>query len=143
MPSHPWKTQGATVADLSGIKVLVVDDDEDSRDLVRRVLEECHAQVWTAASAAEAVRLVEQERPCVLVSDIGMPLADGYDLLKQVRMLGEARGGNVSAVALTAFARSEDRTRALRAGFLNHVSKPVEPSELIASVASAAGRRID
>ena len=76
----------------------------------------------------------------MLVSDIGMPEVDGYELLRRVRLLGEERGGKVPAIALTAFARSEDRTRALRAGFLVHVSKPVEPSELIATVASVAGR---
>ena len=76
----------------------------------------------------------------MLVSDIGMPDADGYELLRQVRALGPDRGGRVPAIALTAFARSEDRTRALRAGFLVHVSKPVEPSELVATVASVAGR---
>jgi CheY-like chemotaxis protein len=83
---------------------------------------------------------VEQERPDVLVSDIGMPDVDGFELLRRVRALGEARGGKVPAVALTAFARSEDRTRALRAGFLVHVSKPVEPAELVATVASVVGR---
>ena len=93
-----------------------------------------------AANAAEALRLVEKEKPHVLVSDIGMPEVDGYELLRRVRALGSARGGNVRAIALTAFARSEDRTRALRAGFQVHVSKPVEPPELIATVANAAGR---
>ena len=75
----------------------------------------------------------------MLVSDIGMPDVDGFELLRRVRALGEARGGNLPAIALTAFARSEDRTRALRAGFLVHVSKPVEPSELVATVASVVG----
>jgi len=90
--------------------------------------------------AEDALELIERERPHVLVSDIGMPNVDGYELLKRVRTLGAARGGNLPAIALTAFARSEDRTRALRAGFLVHVSKPVEPSELVATVASVAGR---
>jgi CheY-like chemotaxis protein len=84
--------------------------------------------------------MVQNARPDLLVSDVGMPGTDGYELLKQVRALGEARGGKLPAIALTAFARSEDRTRALRAGFLVHVSKPVEPSELVATVASVAGR---
>jgi CheY-like chemotaxis protein len=86
--------------------------------------------------AEEALALIECERPHVLVSDIGMPNVDGYELLKLVRTLGAQKGGNLPAIALTAFARSEDRTRALRAGFLVHVSKPVEPSELVATVAS-------
>ena len=83
---------------------------------------------------------VETERPDVLLSDIGMPDVDGYELLKRVRALGAARGGRLPAIALTAFARSEDRTRALHAGFLVHVSKPIEPSELVATVASVVGR---
>jgi CheY-like chemotaxis protein len=86
------------------------------------------------------VRAVELERPDVLVSDIGMPGVDGYELLRRVRALGPARGGRIPAIAVTAFARSEDRTRALRAGFLVQVSKPVEPSELVATVASVVGR---
>ena len=127
-------------SDLAGIKVLVVDDQPDARDLIKRVLSECNAEVLTASAADEVVRLVELERPDVLVSDIGMPGVDGYALLKMVRALGHARGGGLPAVALTAFARSEDRTRALRAGFLVHVSKPVEPAELVATVASVVGR---
>jgi CheY-like chemotaxis protein len=75
-----------------------------------------------------------------LVSDIGMPDTDGFELLRRVRALGPAKGGKIPAIALTAFARSEDRTRALRAGFLVHISKPVEPAELVATVASVAGR---
>jgi PAS domain S-box-containing protein len=127
-------------ADLSGLKVLVVDDEPDARELIHRVLTECRAEVVIAASADEAVPLVRRERPDVLVSDIGMPNVDGYELLKRVRALGHAAGGGIPAIALTAFARSEDRTRALRAGFLVHVSKPVEPAELVATVASVAGR---
>jgi signal transduction histidine kinase/CheY-like chemotaxis protein len=129
-----------TALDLSGVKVLVVDDEPDARELVSRVLTDCHADVWTAATAADALELLERERPHVLVSDIGMPGVDGYELLRRMRALGEARGGRIPAIALTAFARSEDRTRALRAGFLVHVSKPVEPSELVATVAAVSGR---
>lgn len=128
------------LSDLSGIKVLVVDDQDDARELVKRVLVECRADVITAATPTEALIAVEQGRPDVLVSDIGMPDIDGYELLRRVRALGHARGGTIPAIALTAFARSEDRTRALRAGFLVHVSKPVEPSELVATVASVVGR---
>ncbi len=127
-------------ANLSGIKVLVVDDEADTRELIRRLLEECNADVVTAASAAETLALLERERPHVLISDIGMPDVDGYELLRRVRALGAERGGKVPAIALTAFARSEDRTRALRAGYLVHVAKPVEPGELIATVASVADR---
>jgi CheY-like chemotaxis protein len=96
--------------------------------------------VLTASTAAEALVLIESKRPHVLVSDIGMPEVDGFELLRRVRALGQSRGGKIPAIALTAFARSEDRTRALHAGFLVHVSKPVEPSELVATVATVAGR---
>ena len=129
-----------TAAELAGLVVLVVDDAADARALIKRVLEDCGAEVVTAGTAAEALALVEQRRPHVLVSDIGMPEADGFELLRRVRALGPGRGGRVPAIALTAFARSEDRTRALRAGFLVHVSKPVDPPELVATVASVAGR---
>jgi signal transduction histidine kinase/ActR/RegA family two-component response regulator len=129
--------------DLSGIKVLVVDDQPDARDMIKRVLEDCDADVVTAGSAAEALRAVEEGRPDVLVSDIGMPDVDGYELLRRIRALGPPPGGHLPAIALTAFARSEDRTRALRAGFLAHLSKPVEPSELLATVASVVGRAGD
>jgi CheY-like chemotaxis protein len=130
-------------SDLSGITVLVVDDQEDARELIRRVLEECDATVRTAESADEALAVVEREQPNVLVTDIGMPGVDGYELLRRVRKMGPQRGGALPAIALTAFARSEDRTRALRAGFLVHVAKPVEPSELVATVASVVGRAGD
>jgi CheY-like chemotaxis protein len=126
--------------DLTGIKVLVVDDEPDALELMSRVLTDCHAEVCTAATAGDALVLLERERPHVLVTDIGMPGVDGYELLRRMRGLGQARGGKIPAIALTAFARSEDRTRALRAGFLVHVSKPVEPSELVATVAAVSGR---
>jgi CheY-like chemotaxis protein len=130
------------IVNLQGLKVLVVDDEIDARNLIRRVLVDCNAEVLTAASASDALQLIECERPNVLVSDIGMPDVDGYELLRRVRALGQARGGRMPAIALTAFARSEDRTRALRAGFMVHVPKPVEPAELVATVASVAGRNI-
>jgi CheY-like chemotaxis protein len=107
---------------------------------VKRVLEGCDVLVLTANNAQDALRLVEQARPDVLVSDIGMPVVDGYMLLKQIRAMGKDRGGDVPAIALTAFARPEDRTRALLAGYLVHITKPIEASELIATVASLAGR---
>jgi CheY-like chemotaxis protein len=142
-PAHPRAAKRPTVVqapDLSGIKVLVVDDQLDALDLIARVLGDCDADVLTAGTAAEALLLVERERPHVLVSDIGMPEVDGFELLRKVRALGEGRGGGVPAIALTALARSEDRTRALGAGFQVHVSKPVEPSELLATVAGVVGR---
>ena len=140
-PKTPTSTSvNFKALDLSGIKVLVVDDEVDACELIKRVLTDCDAELFTACTASEALLLVARERPHVLVSDIGMPDVDGYELLSRVRALGPGGGGTVPAIALTAFARSEDRTRALRAGFLVHLSKPVEPSELIATVATIAGR---
>ena len=125
---------------LEGLKVLVVDDEPDARLLVARILSDGRAQVVATASAEEALSALERERPHVLVSDIGMPDIDGYELLRRVRALGGGNGGAVPAVALTAFARPEDRLRALHAGYQMHVAKPVEPAELVAVVASLAGR---
>jgi CheY-like chemotaxis protein len=126
--------------ELAGLTVLVVDGHDDARDLIRRVLEDAAADVVTAASVDDALALVRTERPDVLASDIGMPDADGFELLRRVRALGADRGGLVPAIALTAFAQSGDRARTLRAGFEVHVSKPVDPFELVATVASVAGR---
>jgi signal transduction histidine kinase/ActR/RegA family two-component response regulator len=129
-----------TTVDLSGLTVLVVDDDHDGRELARWVLSECQARVLAAADAGQALALLAQERPQVLVSDIGMPQTDGFALLKQVRALGPQQGGEVPAIALTAFARPEDRARALHAGFTAHLTKPLNPPQLLAAVAQAAGR---
>ena len=126
--------------ELVGLKVLVVDDQPDARLLVERVLTDSGAEVLAAATAEEAIAFVKARRPDVLLSDIGMPDLDGFELLRRVRALSPGDGGKIPAIALTAFARSEDRTRALRAGFLVHVSKPVDPGELVATVASVAGR---
>jgi PAS domain S-box-containing protein len=125
---------------LAGLTVLVVDDEDDARALIKRLLEQCDATVRTAGSVAEAVELLQALRPDVLVSDIGMPGEDGYSLIKRVRALGPDNGGKVPALALTAYARSEDRMRAVSAGYQMHVAKPVEPAELIMMVASLAGR---
>jgi CheY-like chemotaxis protein len=127
-------------ADIAGVKVLVVDDEPDARTLVRRLLEDCNAVVFTAATAAEGMEVLQAERPDVVVSDIGLPTRDGYEFMKQVRALAEDRGSKTPALALTAYARAEDRMRAIRAGFQMHVPKPVEPAELITMVASLAGR---
>jgi PAS domain S-box-containing protein len=125
---------------LAGVRVLVVDDEPDARSLLERLLADCEAVVTTAASAAEALDVVRREKPDVVVSDIGMPGEDGYALIRKVRALGPGEGGDVLAVALTAYARTEDRTRAMLAGFQTHVAKPVEPAELVAAVASLARR---
>ncbi|WP_426197338.1 ATP-binding protein [Massilia sp. DWR3-1-1] len=121
--------------DLSGMTVLVVDDEPDARDLIKRILSDCNARVHTAPNAAAALDALRSDPPDLLISDLGMPGMDGFALLAAVRALPPAEGGLVPAVALTAFARSEDRLRALEAGFASHISKPVEPSQLIATVA--------
>jgi PAS domain S-box-containing protein len=125
---------------LSGLRVLVVDDEADTRILLRAMLEQCGSEVMTAASAAEALELFEQSRPDVLLSDIGMPGEDGYALIGRVRKLEAESGGRVPAIALTAYARAEDRLRALKSGFQVHLPKPIEPIELVTVVASLAGR---
>jgi len=127
---------------IAGKHVLVVDDDADARDLVRRLLEECRASVVTAASSAEALALVRSRRFDALVSDIGMPGEDGHSLMRRVRALPPHENRDIPAVALTAYARPEDRLQAIRAGFQLHTSKPVEPAELIALVASLVSRNV-
>jgi PAS domain S-box-containing protein len=128
-------------AEIAGVTVLVVDDEPDARALVQRFLEDCDAKVTATGSAAEALKLVQQLRPDVLVSDIGMPTEDGYSLIRNVRALDPKKGGDTPAIALTAYARAEDRVNAIMAGFQHHVSKPVEPAELIAMIASLTSRK--
>jgi PAS domain S-box-containing protein len=125
---------------LEGLSVLVVDDEADARDLVASILRESGATVRAVASAAEAFPLLRAEPPAVLVSDVGMPGEDGYGLIRRVRALPATAGGVTPAVALTAYARPQDRTRALLEGFQLHLSKPVEPEELVAAVANLGGR---
>ncbi len=125
---------------LEGLKVLAVDDEPDARQILALVLEQCGAEVKTCASASEALEALEQYKPDILVSDIGMPDEDGYSLMAKVRALEEGRGGRLPAVALTAYARVEDRMRALSAGYNMHVPKPVEPAELAMVIASLTGR---
>jgi PAS domain S-box-containing protein len=125
---------------LDGTKILVVDDELDTRELLRIGLSQCGAVVVTANSAQEAIDALEREKPAILVSDIGMPDEDGYDLISKIRALPAERGGRTPAIALTAYARTEDRLRALRSGYQMHVTKPVEMSELVAVIASLIGR---
>ena len=136
-------TGGADGQELHAVRVLLVDDEADARALVKRLLEERGAVVVTASSAPEAVDLLQRDPPNVLVSDIGMPREDGYALIRRVRALGRDRGGEVPAVALTAYARSEDRVRVLQHGFQMHLAKPVEPEELVQVVATLAGRAVE
>jgi PAS domain S-box-containing protein len=121
---------------LSGVTVLVVDDELDSRDLINEILTQCEAEVITAAGATEGLEIVKSHRPDVMISDIGMPEKDGYHFIREVRNLPASHGGATPAIALTAFARSEDRTRAMIAGYQMHLSKPIESQELIATVGS-------
>lgn len=124
---------------LDGLKVLVVDDEEDARALVRRLLTNQGATVGCAPSAEEALNVLEQTRPDVLVSDIGMPVVDGYMMIRRIRSLPPDCGGRTPAIALTAYAREEDGERAFAAGFQAHVSKPVEPWKIISLVANLGG----
>jgi signal transduction histidine kinase/CheY-like chemotaxis protein len=128
--------------DLAGIRVLVVEDDDDARALLAKVLEGQGAVVRAVGAAREALDVLEKERVDVLLSDIEMPGTDGYQLIRELRLRPSQQGGSVPAAALTAYARTEDRLRALRAGFQLHLSKPVQPAELITVVASLAARRI-
>jgi PAS domain S-box-containing protein len=127
-------------AALDHVRVLVVEDDPDTLDLLKIVLDNSGADVATAASVSEAIDTFEQWRPDVLVSDLAMPEQDGYQLIGQVRSRAPERGGNTPAVALTAYARNEDRKRALAAGFQMHLAKPIAPKDLIAALASLSGR---
>jgi CheY-like chemotaxis protein len=125
---------------LDGIRVLVVDDEPDTRKLLKIGLENCGAEVLLAGSPTEALRIMETDVPDVLISDIGMPDQDGYDLIRQVRALPAPEGGTVPAIALTAYARVEDRLKALRSGYQMHVPKPVELAELVAVTDSLVSR---
>ncbi len=138
LADHHQRLEGLT--DLNGVHVLAVDDEEDSLSLLRVVLESAGARVTTAASAAGALEILQAERADVLVADIGMPEMDGLELIKRVRALPQPEARDIPAAALTAFARSEDRTKALQQGFEMHLAKPVDPGELVASVATLVRR---
>jgi signal transduction histidine kinase/DNA-binding response OmpR family regulator len=133
-PSHPPEVPYS--ASLSGVKALVVDDEADARDLVATVLGAGGAAVLMASSAAEATGLIASNAFDVLISDIGMPDVDGYELMRRIRAQAGAKSAQIPAVALTAYAREQDRNRALEAGFDRHVAKPVEPTELLNVVAA-------
>ncbi|HJU94261.1 MAG TPA: PAS domain S-box protein [Pyrinomonadaceae bacterium] len=126
---------------LDGLNILIVDDEPDTRELLRQGLEYCGANVRVAGSANEAVDALVASVPDILISDVGMPGIDGYDLIRQIRELPRERGGKVAAIALTAYTRTEDRLHALRAGYDMHVPKPVELAELVAVAISVARRQ--
>jgi signal transduction histidine kinase/DNA-binding response OmpR family regulator len=143
--AHSTPVDGETTASyslLDGLRVLVVDDEVDTRDLIAAVLSRVGAEVQTASTAHEALQALERWVPDVLVSDIGMPDEDGYTLIKKVRELDAKQPGWIPALALTAYASVEDRMRALSAGFQMHMTKPLDPAELVAVVASLCGRSV-
>ncbi len=144
-PGAPQAREHAAIAAdaLAGLRVLVVDDDADARELLQTLLEEAGAEVETADSAEAGLAALRRARPHVLVSDIGMPNEDGISFVRRVRQLDPEEGGRIPSIALTAYTRSEDRTKALAAGFTTHIGKPVDPTDLVAAVAnlSAFARR--
>ena len=142
---HPRASLGSPSTEsfaglLAGVRVLMVDDEADARQLVAIVLERAGAEVTMAGSAREALDLFAQVRPDVLLSDLGMPGEDGLSLMRAIRRIPADKGAAVRAIALSAFARPEDRRAALMAGFQRHLAKPVDPSELVLSVSSLVGR---
>jgi CheY-like chemotaxis protein len=144
---HPRAaTKTALVLDrapnLAGVKVLVVDDEPDTRRLLRIVLEQCGAEIRDAGSAEEGLRMAQEWKPSLVVSDIGMPGTDGYDFIQKFRDWEREHGTWVPAVALTAYARAEDRVRALSAGYQIHVAKPIDPVEFALVVAGQVARGV-
>jgi CheY-like chemotaxis protein len=123
---------------LRGIRILAVDDEADARELLREVLAGRGAEVSVASSAGEALDLLVKERPHVVIADLAMPGEDGYTFMNHVRALPPNAGGIAPALALTAFASAEDRSKAIRAGFQMHVAKPVNPAELVSVVRNLA-----
>jgi CheY-like chemotaxis protein len=142
-PQHtitPETSEVFSQISLEGVDVLVVDDEPDARELVKRILDGCKARVVTVGSAAEAMRAFKKHRPNVILSDIGMPGQDGYEFMRMLRTLPADQGGQTPAAALTAYARPQDRRQALIAGYQSHVVKPADAAELITVVASLAGK---
>jgi CheY-like chemotaxis protein len=128
--------EDTAVISLRGLRVLVVDDEPDVRDMLTMILEGAGVEVTVAGNADDGVEAVTRELPDLIVSDIGMPREDGYSLLRRVRSLPAHRGGHTRALALTAYARPEDVTRTLTAGYQRHVAKPITPSGFLAAVAA-------
>jgi len=126
----------AAGATLAGVRILVVDDEEDAREAMVVLLRQAGATVESAGSATDAMESLRARRPDLLLSDIAMPGEDGYSLIRQVRALPDDGGGNVPAAALTAYATLDDRRKALQAGYNDHIPKPVDPTRLIATVSA-------
>jgi CheY-like chemotaxis protein len=131
-------TKSTETVALESLRVLLVEDEPDTLEYLQRLLEEHGGVIFAARSASEALALFRRERPEMLISDIGLPEMDGYDLMQQIRREYDE---TIPAIALTAYARSEDRTRAFLAGFQAHIAKPAEPAELLATIASLANLR--
>ena len=130
-----------SAGNIAGVKILVVDDDFDTRNLLKRILQDCDAIVTISPDAQHAMESIASFQPHLLISDIGMPNQNGYDLIREVRRRGYDFQ-KLPAIALTAFARGEDRRRALTAGFQLHLEKPVDPGELVAAIASLLGKTV-
>lgn len=140
-PARPKSGDLPASHDLRGVTVLLVDDEADARELTARILRDSNAEVHGAGNVAQALQLLEQVHPHVLISDIGMPDADGFDLLAQIRAHASPDAARLPALALTAFTQAQDRQRALASGFQAWVSKPLDPAELLAAVAQLAATR--
>ncbi|MCP9495858.1 MAG: ATP-binding protein [Pyrinomonadaceae bacterium MAG19_C2-C3] len=139
-PVESAATQFECAASLDGLRVLIVEDDSDTREVLVLMLKECKADVTAVTTAREAFKTIEKIKPHVILSDIGMPGEDGYELIRRLRSLSRARGGQIPAAAVTAYVSDGDRERALAAGYQVHLPKPIEPSRLVAVVAHLAGR---
>jgi CheY-like chemotaxis protein len=125
---------------LDGVHVLLVEDDEDSRKLLGTMLKQHGADVTAAASVTDALTLFSEKVPDIMVSDIGMPEQDGYELIRKIRALPPEKGGGIPAIALTGYATRKDRERSLSAGFHNHIAKPIEQRQLVTAIASLVGK---
>ncbi|CAH0165082.1 Sensor protein TorS [Massilia sp. Bi118] len=143
-PPQPAAAPRAQVqGDLAGVKVLLVDDATDTLDVLQQILQHSGATIMAASSAGKALALLEIERPDVIVSDIGMPDVDGFELIRRIRRRSAGAGGAIPAIALTAFTRQDDRNRAMQAGFNDYLAKPVEPGSLVAHIAQVVGLSVD
>jgi PAS domain S-box-containing protein len=134
--SQPTQNSLPDRVDLTGIRVLIVDDDRDTREFIAFMLQQCQAEVMAVSSAMKVSLALKTFQPDILVSDIGMPEIDGCTLMRSIRSLPPARGGNIPAIALTAYARDEDRQQVLSAGFQQHITKPIEPHTLVTAIAN-------
>jgi len=124
-----------------GLKVLVIDDELDARELIRRILAQQEASVITAARAADGLELLKTEKPDIVISDISMPEKNGYQFIAEVRNLSAENGGTIPAIALTAFAHPDDRTKMMSAGYQKHLSKPVDSVALITAIDNLVGSK--